>query len=79
MVSCEPRLRETTDPMEIVLFVNLALDLALDPQTDHIGITLAGGGCRVSLGGCEDLVEGSDALSGEFLFLFDVVLKIARQ
>lgn len=65
--------------MEVVLLVNLPLDLALDAQTDNIWVSLACYSCRVGIDQCERLLKHCDALSCVLLFLFDVVLEVARE
>ena len=66
-----------TYSVKIILLVNLSLDLALDAQTNDIGISLArdSSGVRIDQGQC--LLKCCHALPRSLLFLLDVVLEVA--
>lgn len=65
--------------MEVVFLVNLSLDLAINTQTDHIGITFASncGGIRVNKR--ESFFECCDTLACGFLLFLNGVFEVARQ
>lgn len=65
--------------MEVVFLVNLALNLAVDGETEQEGVLLASGRGRVDLALIEDVGEGADSLGGGAHLLLDRVFEVARQ
>jgi len=65
--------------VEVILLINLPLHLALDTQTNDIGISLACNCRGVGVGQSQRLLKCCYTLPRGLLFLLDVVLEVARQ
>ena len=66
-------------PVKIVLLVDLPLHLALNTQTDDIGVAFASNCRGIRVNHRQGFLESCDALTRRLLFLFDIVLEVAGQ